>query len=185
MTHWAGTFLVPASEGPGGTQGPFGRIFKILNFFHKPQQYGCCLWTPLKSQQYRLNLKPQGHWGHRGCAEFTSYFFSQYPTIWVSMDSHHPQLSRFDILSWLGTPRTLRVCGGPFIISDTKPHNVKVYGLPWTTAITWEPEQAFNDPKGPEVRVILYWHSTYTYVFTSKKVAGTNQMAVSMHFWPP
>ena len=65
------------------------------------------------------------------------------------------------------------MCGGPFIISDTKPHNVKVYGLPWTTAITWEPEQAFNDPKGPEVRVILYWHSTYTYVFTSKKVAGT------------
>ena len=41
------TFWIPASEGHKSTQRPFGGKFQFLNFFHKPQQYGC-LWTPLE-----------------------------------------------------------------------------------------------------------------------------------------
>ena len=62
------------------------------------------------------------------------------------MDSPWPQQSRYYILSWLGTPRTLRVCGGPFFILVTNSHNLSVYGLPLKQAIkirqlelTWDP----------------------------------------------
>ena len=51
------------------------------------------------------------------------------------MDSPWPQQSRYYILSWLGTPRTLRVCGGPFFILVTNSHNLSVYGLPLKQAI--------------------------------------------------
>ena len=51
------------------------------------------------------------------------------------------------------TLTTRRVCRGPFISFVTDPYSMVVYGLPWTPAITWEPEQALMGWKGPEVPV--------------------------------
>ena len=67
----------------------------------------------------------------------------QNPTIWVSTDSPGPQQPRFDILSWLWTPRTLRsprVPGGPF-------------------AICWKPLQygCLRTPLDPSNQDLTFW----------------------------
>ena len=95
--------------------------------------------------------------GHPGFGKVTLSFLFPTPTIWVSTDSPGPQQPRFDILSWLGTPRTLRtprVPGGHFVIFVSNPCNMGVYGLPWTPAIkiwhfklTWDPKDT-EDTEG-------------------------------------
>ena len=54
------------------------------------------------------------------------------------MYSPQPQQSRFDILSCLRTPRTLRtprLCRGHFFFFVSNPYNMGVYGLPRTPVI--------------------------------------------------
>ena len=121
-----------------------------------------------------------GHWGHRGCAEVTFSFLFKTPTIWVFTDSPGPQQSGFDIISWLGTPRTLRtprVYRGHLVIFVSNPYNMGVYGLTRTPVIKiWHlcmgaclyynslgSRSEQGRPEGPILRVlhkatILPWH---------------------------
>ena len=68
----------------------------------------------------------------------------QNPTIWVSKDSPGPHRPRFDILSWLWTPRTLRsprVPGGPFAILLETP-------TIWVSTYSPGPQQSWFDILG-------------------------------------
>merc|ERR1712242_493785 len=68
-----------------------------------------------------------------------SELFSQNATIWVSMDSPGPQQSQFDIFELTLTSRVRKGLLAPnskICTFVTKPHNMSVCGLPWTSAVT-------------------------------------------------
>ena len=95
-------------------------------------------WTPAtKIWHFELTLDPEDTEVLEGARRSFCHLLET-PTIWVSTYSPGPQQSRFDILGWLWTPRTLRsprVPGGPFAIFVRNPNNMCVYRLPWTPAI--------------------------------------------------
>ena len=66
-----------------------------------------------------------------------TFIFSQNPSIWVPLDYSRPRKSKWEILSWPGTPRTLRTltCGGHFVFFVPNPYNMGVYGLPGTPTV--------------------------------------------------
>ena len=79
-----------------------------------------------------------GPFGH----ELIFFFaiFSQTPTIWVSMDSPGPQQSVFKGLVPLGPnfgSKGLLEPNSKICTFVTKPHNMGVYGLAWTPAISF------------------------------------------------
>ena len=100
---------------------------------YKTLQYGC-LRPPLDPSNQDLTFwadsGPPGRWEHRGCAEVPLWSLS------MAMDFPGAKQSRFNILSWLGTPRTLSKSWGLFTIFSINTHNTGVYGLPWTPAFS-------------------------------------------------
>ena len=77
-------------------------------------------------------------------------FFDTKPTIWTPLDSSGPQETIWDILSWLGTLRTPRVCRGHFVLFVPNPHNMGVYRLPWTSAVKFWHFELTQDHLGTE-----------------------------------
>ena len=90
-----------------------------------------------------------------------TFIFSQNPSIWVPLDFSRPRKSKWEILSWPGTPRTLRTltCGGHFVFFVPNPYNMGVYGLPGTPTVKiWHLDRADSGPPGH------WWHRGYAEV---------------------
>ena len=140
---WSPAFIFETIWTPGPnfwSKGPLAPNLKIAIFSQK-----LTIWVSMDSPGPQQSYLRQ--FGHRGQILgpralwpqiHKTAIFSQNPSIWVSMDSPRTQQTRFDTLSWLGTPRPLRsprVCGGLFIIFVTYHYNMVVYGLYWTPTI--------------------------------------------------